>query len=104
MPSPPYLLLDKSRATFILFTVSGIAVAYEGGVELLLPQPPVDELLHQRERQGSPKDVNKNDGLHAQNLPHFWVRGLILRIRKQNAITHDVRENTRPADTLRPGC
>lgn len=68
------LLFDISRAALILLAVSDIAVAHESGVVLLLPQPPVDELLHQRHRQERRKNVDENDGLHAQNLPHFWLR------------------------------
>lgn len=67
------LLFDISRAALILLAVTDIVVAHESRVVLLLPQPPVDELLHQRGRQGKRKNIDENDGLHAQNLPHFWV-------------------------------
>lgn len=68
------LLFDISRAAGVLLAVTDIAVADKSGVVLLLPQPPVDELLHQRRRQRKRENVDENDGLHAQNLPHLWVR------------------------------
>lgn len=75
---PSYLLLDISRATFILLAVTDTAIAYKSGIVLFLPELPVDELLHQRARQGRRKHVDENDRLHKQNLPHFWAWGLIL--------------------------
>lgn len=98
---PSYLLLDISRVTFILLTVTSIAIAYESRVVLFLPQPPVDELLHQRACQVSRKRVDENDGLHAQNLPHVWLRRFILCTTKQNTVTHGVK---RKHPTRRPSC